>query len=58
MVFEIKNLNKKKGIFRLAYEKDGRSTIRYRKDPRIFIKSDWKIGNWVTSDTIIMKEVK
>jgi len=59
MVFNITNLNKKKGIFRLGYMKsDGLSTIRYRNDPCIFIEPDCRIGILQTSDTIIMKEVK
>ena len=59
MVFNIKNLNKKKGIYRFGYEKsNSRSSLRYRKEPRIFMESDWRIGKIHNADTIIMKEVK
>ena len=58
MVFEITNLNKKKGFFRLGYEKDGISTLRCKNEPSVFIKTTWKMSDWATSDTVIMQQKK
>jgi hypothetical protein len=58
MVFNIKNLNKKKGTFQFGYKQsNSRSSIGYRKEPRIFTEFDFREGIFQTSDTIIMKEV-